>query len=121
MRVMAWITIPVESGNQAVHDGTLVEVIQQAAERWKPEATYYTTFHGKRTAIIVFDLPNASAMLPFTEPFFAILNAEVLIAPAMSGADLQDGLSADSQAANLPPVGGGRNPDVVRPPRGRRW
>ena len=91
------------------------------AERWKPEATYYTTFHGKRTAIIVFDLPNASAMLPFTEPFFAILNAEVLIAPAMSGDDLQNGLSADSQPANLPPVGSGRNPDVVHPPRGRRW
>jgi hypothetical protein len=38
MRVMAKITIPVESGSRAVKDGSIGGLIQGAAERWKPEA-----------------------------------------------------------------------------------
>jgi hypothetical protein len=36
---MARISMPVESGNRAIKDGTLGAVVQRAAERWKPEAT----------------------------------------------------------------------------------
>jgi hypothetical protein len=93
MRTMARITIPVERGNEAIQDGSIGGVIQQAAEQWKPEAMYFTTFDGKRTAIIVFDLPDASDIPRFAEPFFAKLNAEVFLAPAMNGEDLQKGLS----------------------------
>jgi hypothetical protein len=50
MRVMAKITIPVESGSRAVKDGSIGKLIQTAAERWKPEAMYFGTFEGKRTA-----------------------------------------------------------------------
>lgn len=91
MRVMARITIPVESGNRAVKDGSLGALIQRAVERWKPEALYNTTFDGKRTSFIVFDLPDASDMVPFTEPFFRELNAEVQLSPVMTGEDLQKG------------------------------
>ena len=45
--------MPVESGNQAIKDGTLGAVVQRAAERWKPEAMYFTTFDGRRTAFHV--------------------------------------------------------------------
>jgi hypothetical protein len=93
MRVIARITIPVESGNQAIQDGTIGTIMQQAAEQWKPEAMYFTAFDGKRTAIIVFDLPDSSDIPPFAEPFFIKLNAEVLIEPVMNGEDLQKGLS----------------------------
>ena len=93
MRTIARITIPVEPGNRAIQDGTIGEVIRQAAEQWKPEAMYFTTFEGRRTAIIVFDLADASDIPPFAEPFFTKLNAEVLLAPAMNGEDLQKGLS----------------------------
>jgi len=44
---MAKITIPVESGSRAVKDGSIGELIQTAAERWKPEAMYFGTFEGK--------------------------------------------------------------------------
>jgi len=54
---------------------------------------YFTAFDGHRTAIMVFDLPDASDMPPFAEPFFRELNADVQIAPAMNGDDLQKGLS----------------------------
>jgi hypothetical protein len=93
VRVMARISMPVEAGNQAINDGTLGAVMQRAAERWKPEAMYFTTFDGQRTAFMVFDLPDASAMPPFAEPFFRELNASVQLAPAMNGDDLQKGLS----------------------------
>lgn len=54
---------------------------------------HFTTFDGKRTAFVVFDLPDSSALPIFTEPFFMELNAEVQVAPVMNGDDLQNGLS----------------------------
>jgi hypothetical protein len=93
MRVMAKVEIPVESGNQAIKSGALPKVIQQFAERWKPEAMYFTDFDGMRTAFLVFDMPDSSAIPPVVEPFFTELNANVLIAPAMNAEDLQKGLS----------------------------
>jgi hypothetical protein len=93
MRVIARITVPVESGNRAIKDGTLGTVMQRAAERWKPEAMYFTTFDGQRTAFMVFDLPDASDIPLFAEPFFTALNAGVEIAPTMNADDLQQGLS----------------------------
>ena len=85
--------MPVESGNQAIKDGTLAAVVQRTAERWKPEAMYFTTFNGERTAFLVFDLPDSSGIPSFAEPFFTELNAGVELAPVMNGDDLQKGLS----------------------------
>ncbi len=93
MRVMARISIPVQSGNRAIKDGSLGAAIQRAAERWKPEAMYFTTFDGERTAFMVFNLPDASDIPPFAEPLFQDLGANVQLAPAMNGDDLQKGLS----------------------------
>jgi len=66
---------------------------EQTAERWKPEATCFTTFDGKRSAYIVFDMRDSSALPAFAEPFFAELNAEVEVVPVMNGDDLQIGLA----------------------------
>jgi hypothetical protein len=93
MRVMARISIPVEAGNRGIQSGNLPKAIQQAAERWKPEAMYFTTFDGKRTAYMVFDMSDSSVIPQFAEPFFMELNAEVQIAPVMNTEDLQKGLS----------------------------
>ena len=68
MRIMARICIPVESGNKSIQDGSLPKVIQQTAERWHPEAMYFTTFDGRRTAYVVLDLPDSSALVEFAEP-----------------------------------------------------
>lgn len=93
MRMMARISMPPETGNQAIRDGRLSTVMQQAAERWRPEGMYFTTFDGRRTAYLIFDMPDASDMPPFAEPFFSELNADVQIAPVMNGDDLAKGLS----------------------------
>ena len=92
MRVMAKIALPVESGNQSVKDGSIGKLIQSAAKRWKPEAMYSGGFEGKRTAFIVFDMPSLSAMIPFAEPFFQGMNADVVIIPVMNADDMQKGL-----------------------------
>jgi hypothetical protein len=91
MRVMAKITIPVESGSRAVKDGSIGGLIQSAAERWKPEAMYFGTFDGHRTAFMVFDMPDSSDMVPFGEPFFMALDADVEVVPVMNADDLQQG------------------------------
>ena len=67
--------------------------MQRAAERWKPEAMYFTTFDGRRTAFVIFDMSDPSDLPPFAEPFFMELEAAVEVAPVMNGADLEKGLS----------------------------
>ena len=85
--------MPVEAGNQGIRDGRLPKVMQHVAERWKPEAMYFTTFDGQRTAFMVFDMPESADIPAFAEPLFQELRAEVVIAPAMNGDDLQRGLA----------------------------
>ncbi|MGH3276769.1 MAG: hypothetical protein ACRDNZ_20875 [Streptosporangiaceae bacterium] len=82
-----------EAGNQALRDGRFPATIQHAAERWKPEAMYFTTFDGRRTAFMVFDMKEPSDIPPFAEPFFRELDAEVQIAPVMNGEDLRQGIA----------------------------
>ena len=84
--------MPAEAGNQAIKDGTLGAVMERAAERWKPEAMYFGTFEGRRTGFVVFDMPDPSDMVPFAEPFFTGLNADVQLIPVMNADDLQKGL-----------------------------
>ena len=93
MRVMARVDVPVDSGNEGIRSGVLPKTIQQFAERWHPEAAYFTVLNGQRTAYFVFDMPDSSAMPSIAEPFFMELNARVELAPVMSMEDLQKGLS----------------------------
>jgi hypothetical protein len=93
MRVMAKVSVPVEAGNQGIRDGRLPKVMQHVAERWKPEAMYFTDFDGRRTAFMVFDMPESADLPAFAEPLFQELGAEVQVAPAMNTDDLQRGLA----------------------------
>lgn len=91
--MMARISIPVEAGNRAVSDGSIGSLVQSTAERWKPEAMYFTSFEAKRTAYVFFDLPDSSDIPAFAEPFFTGLDAELEFLPVMNAEDLQAGLS----------------------------
>ena len=93
MRVMAKITMSTDEGNKAVRDGNLRKVMQGAEDRWHPEAMYFTTFDGHRTAFMVFDMPDPSDWPPFAEPFFQNVGALVELSPVMNRDDLQKGLS----------------------------
>ena len=93
MRVMAKVSMDVERANDAIRSGAIGKLMQRTMERWHPEAAYFTTFDGRRTAFFVLDLPDTSDMPPFAEPFFMELGAEVQFSPAMNPDDLQKGLS----------------------------
>jgi hypothetical protein len=58
-----------------------------------PGAIYVGPFGGRRTVFTVFDLPDPSDVLAFTEPWFQGVNAEVEINPVMSGGDVQKELA----------------------------
>lgn len=76
MRTLTQVSVSADRGTQAIQDGTLEKVIQETAERWHPEAMYFTADErGNRTVYIVADLPDASDMVVFAEPFFQRLGA----------------------------------------------
>jgi hypothetical protein len=91
MRTMMRVTIPVEAGNRAIADGTLPKTIEAAMESLKPEAAYFVDTGGKRSALLFFDLADASDIPSIAEPFFQNLNASVEFSPVMNAEDLQAG------------------------------
>jgi hypothetical protein len=98
MRFLFKISFPVEAGNQAAKkDG--FKTIQSILEQQKPEAAYFVAENGKRTAILVMDMKEASDLPRIAEPWFLALNAAVEVTPAMIPADLQKAGPAIADAA----------------------
>ncbi|CAM5657417.1 hypothetical protein ACH4HG_08885 [Streptomyces coeruleorubidus] len=93
MRVMLKASMDTEKANEAIRNGTLGKLIQESLEQIKPEAAYFTSEHGKRTAFLFFDMQDSSQMPVLSEPFFLQLNAEVTYTPVMNVEDVQKGLS----------------------------
>ena len=99
MRTLIRVSIPVAKGNQTLADGTLPRVLQEVLGQLKPEAAYFTTLDGKRTALIVFDLKDPSQIPSVAEPFFNAFEAEVEFFPVMNQEDLSSGLATMARAA----------------------
>jgi len=51
MRMMLKVSIPVDTGNAAIRDGSIVTKIQSILADLKPEAAYFTEFDGERGAV----------------------------------------------------------------------
>ena len=94
MRVLMKVQMPVESGNEAIRNGKLPQIIAQTLETVKAEAAYFTTMDGKRTMLVVFDLKAVSDMPRIAEPLFMGIDASVDFMPCMNAEDLKGGLSA---------------------------
>ena len=93
MRTMMTITIPVKAGNQAIKDGALPKTMADALERLRPEAAYFFTENGARTALMVIDVKDPSEIPAIVEPFFMEFNAAVQLTPVMNADDLKKGLA----------------------------
>lgn len=93
MRVMLKACMDTEKANEAIRSGTLGKLIQESMEQIKPEAAYFTTDHGKRTAYVFFDMQDSAQMPVLSEPFFLNLGAEVTYTPVMNAEDVERGLS----------------------------
>jgi hypothetical protein len=77
MRVVLHVKIPHEPFNTAVRKGTAGDRIQQILAEIKPEAAYFTEYEGRRGAILVVDVADASKIPSLAEPFFLSFNADV--------------------------------------------
>lgn len=104
MRVVLHVKIPHEPFNTAVRKGTAGERIQQILAEIKPEAAYFTEYEGRRGAILVVDVADASKIPSLAEPFFLSFNADVEFHVTMTPEDLgKAGL--DSIGKKWPSVG----------------
>ena len=88
MRILLKVQLGLEAGNAAARDGSLGRKIQMILEQQKPEAAYFIEMEGKRTGIIVVDLPEPSDIPAIAEPWFLVFGASVEMHPAMTPADL---------------------------------
>ena len=92
MRTLLRLAMDTERSNAAVTSGALAELVQGFIERAKPEAAYFYAHEGKRTALFVFDLKDASDIPAIAEPWFMKTGARVEFFPAMNVDDLKTGL-----------------------------
>jgi len=97
--MMMKVQIPTGSGNDAIKDGTLPEIMGGALDRLQAEAAYFTSEEGMRTALIFFDMGDSSEIPPAAEPFFLGLNAHITFAPVMNAQEMQAGVAKASAAA----------------------
>jgi hypothetical protein len=89
MRMMLLISVPHESFNAAVKDGTAGQKLGRIIDDAKPEAIYFTEQHGARGAIMIVDLADPSKIPALAEPWFLTFNASVEFRVVMSPDDLQ--------------------------------
>jgi len=95
MRMLLDVTIPHEPFNSLVRQGVAGKKIGEVLDAIKPEAVYFTSHDGKRGAIMVVDVADASKIPALAEPLFLAFNAEVTLRIAMTPDDLKkSGLDA---------------------------
>lgn len=92
MRVLLTVQMDTAKANKAINDRTLPQTMKSVFDRIKPEAAYFGSQEGMRTAYIVFDLKDASDIPSVAEPFFQDLGAKVTFLPVMNFDDVQAGL-----------------------------
>src|SRR2546421_13007318 len=80
--------MPVEAGNAAARENGF-KAIQSILQEQKPEAAYFIAEDGKRTALLIMNMDDASQLPAIAEPWFLALNAGIEVTPAMLPEDLQ--------------------------------
>src|SRR5712692_4036653 len=89
MRMLMKVSMPVEPFNTAVRDGSAGAKIGRILEEIRPEAVYFIEDHGKRTALLIVDLPSPSRVPGLAEPWFLTFNASVEFKIVMTPDDLK--------------------------------
>jgi hypothetical protein len=88
MRMVMHVYFPVDVFNAAVREGSVGTKMQKILAQQKPEAAYFTEYHGQRSGILIVDLKDASQIPAMAEPWFLQFNARLELHPAMTPQDL---------------------------------
>ena len=88
MRMLVHVRIPHEGFNAAVRSGTIGKTMERILADTKPEAVYFTEYGGKRGAILIVDVADASKVPSIAEPWFLQFNADVSFHAVMTPDDL---------------------------------
>jgi hypothetical protein len=88
MRMMLIAKNPPAKFNAGVRDGSSGKALVKIIQELKPEAVYFTEMEGRRTAVLVIDLKDASEIPKYAEPFFLSFESEVEFHPVMTPEDL---------------------------------
>jgi hypothetical protein len=89
MRFIVEVTLPTESSNATIRDGSLPTTIQAIFADLKPEAAYFTTVgDGCRGGYFVVNVDDASQIPAIAEPFFLAFDATIKFSPVMTLDDL---------------------------------
>lgn len=99
MRMLMKVQVPTDTGNEAIKDGSLPEVIGSSLEALNAEAAYFIAEDGMRTALIFFEMGDSSDIPPAAEPFFMGLGASITLLPAMNVDEMRAGVGKAMEAA----------------------
>jgi hypothetical protein len=88
MRMLLHVKVPHKEFNAAVRDGTAGRKMQRILEDTKPEAVYFTEYHGQRGAILIVNVADPSKVPSLAEPWFLTFNADVEFHIVMTPEDL---------------------------------
>ncbi|MFD3534674.1 hypothetical protein [Streptomyces sp. NPDC058664] len=94
MRMLLKVQMDTQASNEAIRQGNLQKLMETAMSELRPEAAYFGTENGCRTAYLFIDLADPSQMPKFSEPFFLELGARISYTPVMNQEDLRKGLGA---------------------------
>lgn len=88
MRMLLTATMPHEPFNTLVRQKKAGAIVGRIMETLKPQAAYFTEMGGRRTAVLVVEVADASRIPFFAEPFFLAFNADCQFSIAMTPEDL---------------------------------
>ena len=88
MKMLVNVFCPIEPFNSMVRNGTAGDIIGRIIDDIKPESIYFTEQDGNRGAVMVVDVPEASAVPSIAEPWFLNFEANCEFRIAMSPDDL---------------------------------
>ena len=83
------VTLPHQTFNAAVKDGTAGAKLNRILEATKPEAVYFTERDGHRGAVLVLDVLDASKIPMLVEPWMLAFEADIELRPVMTADDLK--------------------------------
>jgi hypothetical protein len=88
MRMIMYVSFPVETFNAAVRDGSAGAKMKRILDQLKPEAAYFTDRYGQRSGVLIVDLADPSKIPTLAEPFFLLFDAAIELHPVMLPEDL---------------------------------